>query len=508
MSGTTTSPHGRRAVVTGTMWQASAQLVPLAINLGLTPYFIRGLGIERYSVFLLVNTISAVLSTLNGGLGQSAMRFFSINVGNGDRAASTRLLWTVSWIFVGLTAVVSTAGVLGAPALLDFFSLAPELRPETVVLVNIVVVLVGIIMLRNLFNTLLIAHGRFQVTALAILTGYVVFAVGMILTIERGWGLVGVGWTYIVQQIVGSLITVPVAVPLLDRAGRTRMGRAEAATFFAYAWKVQVTGLLAVVTAQKDQLVAGRLLTAQLSGPYGQGSNFAQQLKMIPLNALGPLQSSLGRTVGEVGAADAAAAVNRMQRMWVLAVTGWVAVGLPATYVGVRTWLPDAFAVSAQVATILFVGSFFTLLPAVLVLWCLTVGHPELELRYSLVGLLVNVIGSVGLGLAFGILGVVVGTTLSQIAATAWLAWDVRRTLPVRLDGLFRHIAWRDAALAGGITLAVELLALGHLPRGAIGLATCGALAVPGAALYAVLAFGRETVVRVLRRMPALRRFA
>lgn len=490
-----------RELLSGTGWTTLAQLLPLIVNLGMTPYFIHGLGDDRYGVFLVVNSVALMLAQFDGGLGEASMRFFAVNAGRGDKGASTRVITSVALVFLIVVCVAVLVAVFLAGQIIGFFKVAPRFIPEATFLLQVLLALFAVIMIRNLFNALLIAHGRFMFTSLAIIGGYVVYVTGMVLSIERGWGLWGVAWTFIVQQVVGTLISVPASLRHLDRSAIGLMPRDQARQFVRYAWKVQLTGLITVIGTQKDQLVAARVLSAQQSGPYGQGSNFANQLKMMPTNAMGPIQSVMGRLVGSLGAADAAPRIERIQRAWVAGVAGWLAVGLPASYYGVRAWLPDGYAVAAEVAPILFVGGCVSLMVSVQNLWCLTLGHPELLLRASIAGLSVNLSLSALLLRPLGVIGVVVATAGGNIAAALWVIYRSRARLRVVLEPPFVGIPWGWALLAGVLTAAVEYLASGVVPRRGPGLIACGALAVPGAALFSVGVFGLDTVRRTLARV-------
>lgn len=496
-----------RVLAGGTAWQTLAQLVPLVINLVFTPYFIVGLGAERYSIFLLVSTFTMLLAQFDGGLGQASLRFFTLYAGAGDRGSATRLLMTVSAIFAAGALVVFGALFAAAPAILRFFGVAPAFFEETTVLLRVLVIVIAVILTRNLYNSLLLAHGRFRVMATAIISGHVVYVAGLLATIQHGWGLRGVAATFVAQQVVGGTISVPAAIRHVDRHGLRWMSRPVAREFFGYAWRVQITGLIGMLTGQKDQLVAGRMLGAQLSGPYGQGANFAANLRMLPQNAFGPLQASIGQRVGACGAEAARGTVERIQRVWVRGLVGYAAVGLPATYFGVATWLRDSFGpTSAPVATVFFAGAMTSMLASVLTMWCLTLGQPGLSLRSSLINLSVNLALSTVGWFAWGMMGVVSATAIAQIVAVLWLSWAAPRRLPVVIQWFGRSIPWGWGVLAALITLALELAVHTHLPRGAVGLLGCGLLALPGFLTYVVAVFGWTRVWAATRRIVGARR--
>ncbi len=85
---------GLRGVARGFSWGTAGQLIGVAGNLVLTPFIIHGLGVERYGIFVLVVTITGMLTTFDGGVMAAASRYFSIYAGTDDRRSTTQLLVT------------------------------------------------------------------------------------------------------------------------------------------------------------------------------------------------------------------------------------------------------------------------------------------------------------------------------------------------------------------------------------------------------------------------------
>jgi O-antigen/teichoic acid export membrane protein len=495
----TSSNHGiGRVLARGTSWQTGPQVVAWVVNIAMTPYVISGLGAGRYSIFLLINTMTMLLGSFHGGLGQSAMRYYTLYAGRDDRASTTRLLLTVGIVLGAVFSVVFAALLLAAPHVISLFRVDAQYRPESLFLLRTLTIIVFVLFIRNLFNSILYAHQRFRITAIASLASYAAYTAGLILTVERGWGLWGVAYTFIAQQIIASFVTLPATVRHLDRHAIGWMKRGDLIEFLTYAWKVQIASFITLFTAQKDQLVAAYLLSAQMSGPYGQGASFAEQLRLLPYNAISPMQALIGSTVGRDGPDAAIATATRVQRLWVRGITGWFAVGIPACYFGLRAWLPVSFEISGAVGAVLLAGFFFNLAASVLLLWALTLGHPELDVRSGVVGLVINVLLSLILAPTMGVIGVVFATAISQTAAVFFLTWDAHRTLQRVPPSFARDIPWLPAIGACVVTGLVELGMHDILPKGALGLISCGLLALPGLLLYVQLVFGVRTLTTLV----------
>lgn len=493
-SGGASAPRSGRhqaaaTLLRGTSWQTAAQIIPLVVNLAMTPWVIHGLGGARYSVFLLISSIVALLGNLDGGIGRSALRFFTIYAGRGDRVSTTRLLTSVGTIVVVGSLLVSLAVLPSAGRILEFFRLDDALVAEAKVLLYVMVPFTGFLFLRNLYSSVVFAQQRFGTMAIAKLSGYAAYTIGVVLTVVHGWGLYGIAGALVAQGVLLGVISIPAGLRYLDRRGVGFIAREEFRTFFRYAWRVQASGLLSLIGIQKDQLVAGRILSAQASGPFGQGTSFATQLSQMPNNAVGPIQAMTGQRVGRLGAAAAAPSVEAIQTMWVKAVTGWCLVGAPAAYFGVRAWLPDSYALAGSVASILIAGNLFWLLTVVTLVWSLTLGHSEIEMRAQIAALATNVVLSVVLYLTVGMLGIVIATALGQLAMMLCVTWDTRRRLERRLRWFGRDIPILAALVGCGSSAWLGHVLSPSLPRGALGLLVAGLGAVVPMLLYAGLAF-------------------
>lgn len=500
-SPSTGAPRSRaQTLVRGTSWQLVAQVVPLAINLLLTPFVILGLGPARFSAFLLIATVANLLGQFDGGVGVTTLRYCTLYCGRDDRLSTTRLLTTTALVIAGLTLIGATAVVLLTSSILSFFGVAAVYIDEATVLLRTLSVLVGLILIRSVFHSVLAARHLFKWISITMLVGYAVYAGGLYMTARNGWDLRAIAAVMVTQQVTVSLLTIPRALPFLDRKGVRLMPAETAREFFAFAWKAQISGLVTIAVSQKDQLFAGRVLSAQLSGPYSQGYGLAFQIKSLPYNAIKPIQAALGEEYARHGAAAALPLAERLQRFWVRGVTGWAVIGVPASFVGVRAWLPDSFALTGLVVAVLLTGHCVVLLGLVLWLWVLTLGHPGIELRASLLGLVVNLGLSVALLGPFGMVGVISATALGQLAMMMTMIALSRRRLPTPIRSPLTEIPWVAAFAGALVCTGIELAAAGHLPRGVLGLACAGLLALPGAALFASIAFGGELRSLVRRR--------
>lgn len=483
-------------VLRGGAWQATAQLVPLAVNIGLTPVIISHFGVDRYGLYLLVSVINVVLAQVDGGIGGAALRFFSVHVGQSDRAATTRLLTTAATMVSAVSLVAFGAFYALARPVLHLFDIPRDLLPEGAFLLRTLVIISAVNVVRALFVAVLSAHQRFALPSLTMNLGHAIYVVGVLLTVTHGWGLYGIAWTLAAQQVVATLLLVPAACRLLDRHSVGFTTRAERREFLRYALHVQWSNIMLLVTLASDSLVIGASLPVRQVAYYATGANFALQMQNVPMNALPPIETLLGRALGERGEDSARREFEYLQRLWVMGATGWGVVAMAAAWFGVTAWLGASFQQSGSVAVIMLGGYLVTLWGSVLNLWTQICGAPQLNARSATVAAVVNLALTIALVMPFGIIGTVTATAVSQVVAMVMLLRSARRRLSGPTRSFFADVPVAPSIAAAAVVVATEWLARPLVPAGPLGLLMSGVLAAPGLAVYAAAAFGPRTAWR------------
>lgn len=489
----------RAVILRGGSWQVVGQVVPLAVNIVLTPLIIAGLGLDRYGLFMLVSVLAAVLQQFDGGVYGAAQRSFALHAGAGDRRAATSLLVTVLASVTGAAAALFAVCFVLAPHVIGLFRVPAALEAEGTYLLRAVVAIIAIALLRNLFAALVNAEGRFALTNANQLVGHAVYVTGLLLTLDRGWGLHGVAWTMLAQQALATVIIVPAAVALTDRQGLRLLPWRELRAFWAFGLTLQWSGLTNLVNLQADALIVGALMPVRAVGVLTSGANFAHQVRMVPMNVVAPVQAVLARKVGEGDPAAARALFERVQHGWVVGTAGWGVVGAGAAGFGVTSWLGPELQLSGLVAAVMLVGYLPGLMAAVLTLWTQVLGRPELAARCATAAALLNVALTLVLIGPFGIPGTVAATATSQVVATLLLLRLARRRLDGGVRSFLRDVPVLACAVAAVVVVGCELAVRPLVPTGALGLLACGAAALPATVVYVLLAVGPREAVRLVR---------
>ena len=492
-------PPGLRGVARGFSWGTASQLTGVAGNLVLTPFIIHGLGVERYGIFVLVVTLTGMLTSFDGGITGAAMRYFSVYAGTDDRRSTTRLLVTFCVLLTGLGIVSSIAAWFLSPVVVGFLHMSPVWRPQAIFLFRTLGILVTTLFIHTLFQQVLNARQRWAWSTFASLATYLLYVLGFVVVIETGTGLRGVAFIFVGQQVLASALIIPVALRYLDRRGIGLLPWSKLRSIMSFSGKLQVSGVAGLVISEVDSLVIGGALSVRALGIYSPGANFANQLSSVATNALGPASVHMASVYGRTGEEGTFREFKRLHRMWVVAVTGWTMVAMAAAYFGILAWLGPRFYLAGWIAIVLIAGSAMPLVTALIGSYIIAIGKAGALARYGVVSMVVNIALTVPLVL-LGSLGVVAATAIGQLVAAVYVLHDVRRTVQRDLPSPLRYVPLLRGTVAAALTLGLEVVIRPFLPIGALGLLGAGVPALVGLVTFGVLVLGPGRVLRMLAK--------
>ncbi|HVV29949.1 MAG TPA: polysaccharide biosynthesis C-terminal domain-containing protein [Mycobacteriales bacterium] len=487
-------------ILRGGAWQTAGQFIPIAVNLALTPYIIHGLGVDRYGLYMYIASLGAFIGSFDGGLNISTQRFFSIFAGRDDRVETTRLLTTLIGLVGAIGVAITVVLWFLAPPLTELLNMPHQLHSEAIFMVRTMGAIVGTALIRNIPVAVLIARQRYLLINANTVGNHGVYVIGLILTVQNHWGLQGVALTLIAQQVVSTVVLLPQTMKGLSRKGISLYSRKELREFLSYSGKVQITGIAALILTELDGLLLGAVLPIRYVAIYSAGASFATQLRRVPSNAVSPMLTTLGHRFGREGEAGLMDEFRRLQKVWVVGIVGWCAVGTGATLFALDAWLGSTFRNSGIVGAVAMIGSLAYMLPAVMNAALSVAGRPGLEARFSVVMVVVNV--GLTIPLVFtGPIGVAAATAAGQIAASIYLMRIVRRRWRPDAPSFFSDVPVVPALVSLVVVLGAELALHPVVPEGPAGLLLCAVPAAIGLALYARLVLGAKPAEAVRRAL-------
>jgi O-antigen/teichoic acid export membrane protein len=383
-----------------------------------------------------------------------------------------------------------------SPLIVHHLNLDPALRPESIYFLRTLGVLITFGFAHNVVAAVMVARQRFDRAIQAGLACYVIWVVGLIWAVHYHKGLKGVAMVFVVQRVATVAIIAPTAMRYLSRKGVGLLPWKETRQLLAFSSRMQVAGFAGLINVQLDSVIVGTALSVRTVGIYNSGNSFAAQLSSVAQNALGPAQVQLGNTYGKGGPEGAFQQYLKLQHRWVVAVTGWSAVGMAAAYFGVTSWLGRQFDLGGWVAVASVGGGMFPLAAGMQNIYITTMRRAELEMRYGLVSMVFNIL--LISPLAFiGALPVAIGAGAAQALSAVYLLRLARRRIRPDIPNFFRQMPVLRALLAALVTVVLELLVHPYVRTGAIGLLECVPAAAVGLAVYALTVFGPRRIKSV-----------
>lgn len=484
-------------ILSGLSWNTGGQVVTVALNLVLTPFLLLHLGVSRYGLYALLSSLRGLLSNLDGGLGPTASRYFSVFAGSRDRRATSSLLMTVSVMLALVVGTLAALVAIFAPNITVFVHASTALHREAAVLMRAFMPLMFVSALRTVFQQIISAQHRWAYLNISGTVSTVVYAVLALLFVWQGHGLIGLFWANVGQEVVLVLASVVGARHFVKLRECHLLPWGEIRDIVRYASRVQVAAVASSFNFEIDSLLVGLIFPVRYVAFYSIGANFSSQLVSLPMNAGSPIAVTLSRTYGRSGFKATLLEFVDIQRVWVRAIAAYPLIGAASVYFAILRWLGPQERLAGVVAAILLVGQTMTLLSPVMAEFSKSVKRPGLESRYLGVGMVINVAFTVPLAFTIGMLGVPVGTALGQIASNLYFLHIARREIDPKLRSFFADIP-KLAVILGVVTTAcLELPAYKVAPRGPVGLLICAIPAVIGLGVYAIVVTGlKQTFTR------------
>jgi len=464
--------------------------MPMLVQLALTPYFIRVLGLDGFGLWSLILVFLGTLTALDGGIGASLARFFAVHAARDEREASGRLLLTAVVVFALLSVVVSILAIVLAEVVAGWLKLSPELHGQAVEAVRWLGVLLLLALLNGAVVALLQANhrfGRLCASTAAAQLAYVIAALVMLQPGQPGTVLVVVLMT---RYVVGVAVGFTLARRLVRFRRPLFSTPPERAAFKAYAGRMQLSSMTSLLNGEVDALLVAALLPLRYVGIFVAAHQVASAARSLPLYAFPPILTTLANSFAKNGLSGARMEFDRIQGRWLPLVLGYTAVAACAALVAVPIWLGDQFKLAGALAAILALGyGIQVALTGIRTCFVRSIGRPGLETRYSVFSTIVNVALTVPFALVFGVVGVVTATAIALTSASLYFAWICRQ---FGIRDRPPHPSWLPTiAVAATVTILGALAIRETNWHGPLAAATVGIPALMGLATIVLpLRFG------------------
>jgi O-antigen/teichoic acid export membrane protein len=452
-------------------WNLLGQAGIFALNFLLTPFLVRGLGQERYGLYILLNAVAAYLSLFSFGAGPATVRYAA-------QAATRGAALRYSFAFHGLgTAAGALCAALAAGALAGWMGLPEHLRPDAVFVLRCAAAGAVLAALVQACWSALQGLQRFDWQNALALGSSALIVVGAAAAVAAGRGVKAVAAWYVAANVV---VLAASLLSLGRQAALKEGGRAlEWREFARYSLASWLGPLAWILTFQADKFFVAKVVSLEELTYYAVPWGLLQRLQVFPASfntALFPLMSEAGGDLGRMYARSTRAL------LWaLLPVLALLFVLMPQF---LTLWLGPEFGMRAVwPARLLILSQVFWVLVSPAHSLSASLNRPALTARGLWLQALVSLAAWFVLVPRFGILGAAAGTLLAHAALAAYCLNWARE-----LSGLGFGRYLREAVLAP--MAAAAAMALLIFPwHGQVGnWLELAALSLAGLAVFAGLA--------------------
>jgi len=435
-----------------------AQIMPLLAMFATTPYLLRRLGLDVFGVWSLLGALLGTLTILDGGVGASLSRFYTLHGGRGNKAEVGRLITGSLLLFVVIGALISVLGYVTAPILVRALTIPRGVHDDAVTALRCLGPLVTLALISDSAVSLLQATSRFRGLAVVTFVSSAAYVLGVVLFVSGRGSLLALVAVTAVRYIILILIGFAIAAREFTVQRPFLPGAALRQEFRQYALRMQVSGITLVVNGETDAIVIGAVLPVRYVGLYTVGYQAATALRSLPLYAFPPILTRMTSVFARQGVDGTVAEFHTLQARWLPLVLGYGAVATSAVGFGLEAWLGRGYGTSSAVAILLTAG-YMVQVAATGMRTCFvrSIGRPGLETRYSLAAMALNLALTIPFALLFGAVGVVAATAAGLLIGSLYFVRLCARVADLH-DAVLTSSWVLAVALAVAVTIVGELL--------------------------------------------------
>lgn len=288
----------RRRVFRGAASNTLGQVAALLILFALTPVILDRVGVSGYGLWALVGSIAAYGALLDLGIGSAIVKYTAEFRARADTASGTGLIATALRVYLVLGAIAVVCGVVLAPIIPVLINIRPADRPTASLLVLMTGLNVGISIASAPATSVLLGLQRFDLYNVVSTGGTVLWAIGTVLILQAGGGVVGM----VALNIPVTLAMRFVCIEFIRRTapdlpfGYAGASRAVARRVLGYSWSIFASDISTLLQKKSDELVIGTFLSVAAVTPYSLARRLSEVAHVLTnqfVRVLLPLASEL-----------------------------------------------------------------------------------------------------------------------------------------------------------------------------------------------------------------------
>ncbi len=507
--------RGRRAAH-NSLLVLLGNLVILIVALVTTPVTLNRIGIIEFGVWAFANTTISYITILDPGFGGMISRYGARGRVTGDQYLAARICSLGTMVWCGFGALFSPVLILLTPILVGHLGLHTALRTPVTHFIYWSYALVFLGSAGSYVSSHLNAVGDQWIATIIDVVSRLVFGTVLIILLSRGWRLSAIVVATSVQFFLAYtasfiVVTLRVGWPYASiRHIESQVWR-EVRNFSGW---LQLGSILEMLTYETDPIVIGTLVGPRSTGLWSISQRLARQITYFAYIPQGTILPALSAAYA---ANESPSEIRRFYRRanQFVVLTGAFLGGVILAFgpILLQSWLGTTRYFDAGMATVLVALALMAGLPRpVTAATIFAMGRVGYGVRAQALAFVVNLILTISLVHPYGLTGVLVGTLVAKITATAYLLIRFSKLLESGFHALIGVWLWpligvtAFSAIVGRI--GMNLWPLAHQTR-LEALTEFGLLGACYAVIFLVLLrqvnyFSREDLLWVRSALPSV----
>lgn len=432
----------------------------ILVAMGLVPYIIGHIGIERYGVWAIIGVLTGYFGLLDCGIGTSFVKYISEYYAKKDYKNINQLINTGFVFYLSFAVLVVTLAFFILNPLLRCFKIPPALYSEAVFVLFLGIILFGVSSALNVFRSIQGGLQRMDISNKLSIAISIPNVIGTVFFLERGYGLSGLIINNAIILVISGIANIIIAFRLLSelRFHPSLIQKEMFKKLFRFGYKLQVTRISGMVSQHVDKLYIAYFLSLGFVAFYQLGSSIVNQVKSIPLlltTALLPAFSEVNAKGERAKLIDAYVRGTKYLSLITFPLFTFLIISAQHLMI---VWMGQGYEKSAWIIQILAVGWLFNILIGIGCSVVQAIGKPEIQMRSSLINTILNLTLSVILIIKLGLVGVVIGTSISVFLSAGYFIIVLHKELKLSLMSFLREVTLHSLVTCISIGLPVWIL--------------------------------------------------
>lgn len=244
-----------------------------------SPLLVRGLGDDRYGVWMLVNSTVAYLALADLGIGAAVLRYVARFDGLHEEESLNRVFSTSMSCFAGAGVSVLIVTTILAACWKSPFGLTEDLAGDLRWMFAMLGLNLAVLLPMGIYKTVLMGLGRYPFVNVVRTTSLVLRNLGLVLVVYLGGGLRWIAATIVVCSLLDQLACFFAAhyyLPSLRFSVRF-VDRKTLRFIWSYSAFVFLTTVIARIGSESTTVVIGAFLPTAAVTYFGIASNLSSQ---------------------------------------------------------------------------------------------------------------------------------------------------------------------------------------------------------------------------------------